>query len=462
MKKLICSLIVAMVTSMLSGCLDNGSSAPPPTNIIATAGDGRVMLTWTGDPSVDYWLFTATAPSLTAFSWTGLPNARAFIRVSSPFYLCSLFSGTPYYFAMNGRTNGGPGGDSSPTYSATPYDASANWVAPTPPTNGVPITANLNGVGYTSLTTCSYTNPTSAAGSFATVGAGGAIFTSTDGKTWVDHTSTSTISSDLYAVTGYAANQNYPSNPALRWVAVGAGGVSVYSLDGISWAVGRPENLTYPALRSLTHVAGTFFAVGDAPTGGSGTILSSTDGISWTSHASNTTNNLNGVTHGSIYVAVGDSGTILTSGDGNTWTVKTPSPAVPGINLRQVISFVNSNGTIIYVAVGDAGTIVTSRDSGVSWTAQTVGTADLVGVTAEFHLVANATTDPVLGYISIAQFLAVDFVGNAYTSPNGFDWTLVPPSTGTTSTGTTGLNALVSSGFGYVAAGNAGATAYAF
>jgi photosystem II stability/assembly factor-like uncharacterized protein len=451
-KKLIYLLIVAMVTSMLGGCLDNGSSAPPPTNIIPIAGDGRVMLTWTGDPGVDYWLFTATAPSLTAFNWTGLPNARAFIRVSSPFYLCSLFSGTPYYFAMNGRTNGGPGGDSSPTVSATPYDASANWVAPAPPTNGVPITANLNGVGYTSLTTCSYTNPTSAAGSFAAVGAGGAIFTSTDGKTWVDHTSASTISSDLYAVTGYAANQNYPSNPALRWVAVGAGGVSVYSLDGNSWAVGNPFNsnsLANPSnqtLRSLTHVAGTFFAVGDG-----GTILSSSDGITWSAHNSPSvsSSNLYGVTHGNIYVAVGDSGTILISGDGNTWAVRTPTPSISS-TLRQVAS----SGSV-YVAVGNAGTIVTSKDSGATWTALTLGTADLVGVTAEFHLAANAIADPVLGVVSIAQFVAVDSTGNAYTSPNGINWT---------SKASTGIsaNALVSSGFGYVAAGNAGATAYAF
>jgi hypothetical protein len=446
-KKSFYLLIIAIVTPLLGGCLDNGSTADPPADLAATAGDGRVMLTWTANPGVDYWLFTATDPSLTAFNWINLPNAHASTRVSSPYYVCNLFSGTKYFYAMNARTGGGPGGASSTTKSATPYDASAAWVAPAPPINGVPVSTNLNGVGYTSLTTCS-NNATSATGSFAAVGAGGAIFTSSDGKTWADHTSTSPITSDLYAVTGYAANQNYPSNPALRWVAVGAGGVSVYSLDGTSWAIGRPENLAspYPALRSITHVSGTFFAVGDA-----GTILSSADGISWTPHVSGTLNNLNGVTHGTIYVAVGDSGTILTSGDGNTWTTRTSGTTN---RLRQVTSFGK-----VYVAVGDAGTIVTSKDGGVTWMLPILPgtpTTGLFGVTAELKLVANALPDPELGYISFAQFVAVDSAGNTYTSPNGIIWSSA------TSTGISPTNALVSSGFGYVAAGNAGATAYAF
>ena len=68
-------LIVAMVTPLLSGCYGKGSSADPPANFTPIAGDGRVMLTWTPVPGVDYWLFTATDPSLTAFNWTGLAHA---------------------------------------------------------------------------------------------------------------------------------------------------------------------------------------------------------------------------------------------------------------------------------------------------------------------------------------------------------------------------------------------------
>jgi len=440
-KKSFYLLIVAMVTPLLGGCLDNGSPADPPADLAATAGDGRVMITWTASPGVDYWLFTATDPSLTAFNWISLPNAHASTWVSSPYYVCNLFSGTTYYYAMNARTGGGPGGASSTTVSATPYDASANWA---PGSTGS--TPNLYGVGYTSLTTCS-NNATSATGSFAAVGQGGAIFTSNDGKSWINQLAPSGFTTDLYAVTGYAANQNYPSNPALRWVAVGAGGVSVFSLDGTSWAIGRPENSTspYPALRSITQVSGTYFAVGDT-----GTILSSTDGISWTTRTSGTIENLNGVTHGTIHVAVGDNGTILTSGDGNTWTARTSGTTN---HLRQVTSFGN-----VYVAVGDTGTIVSSKDGGATWMLRTLPgtpTTNLVGVSAEFHLVANALPDSELGYISIAQFVVVDSTGNTYTSPNGIIWSAA------TGTGIS-TNALVSSGFGYVAAGNLGAVAHAF
>lgn len=445
-------LIVAMVIPLLSGCYGKGSSADPPTNFTPAAGDGRVMLTWTSVPGVDYWLFTATDPSLTAFNWTGLAHAYARINALTPFYMCGLIDGLPYYFAANGRINGGPGGTSSPTISATPYNASAGSYWHTGATGSA---ANLSGVGYTSLTTCGNIATISSTGSFAAVGAGGAILTSPDGISWTSQAAPSGFTTDLYAITGYAANLNNLTTPGLHWVAVGAGGASVYSTDGITWLAGGASNLTTQALRSITQIGGTFYAVGDA-----GTIISSTDGIAWTHRPYNaanaTTQNLNGVTHGAIYVAVGDSGTILTSSDGNTWAVKTPTSPITS-NLRQVTFFSSIYGNV-YVAVGDGGTVVTSKD-GATWAAQTLsGTPNLVGITVETRAVdpSTASIDPLLGFISTAQFVAIDSAGKAYTSVNGYTWSAAIP------TGASSLNALVSSGFGYVAAGNTGVTAYAF
>jgi hypothetical protein len=443
-KRLFCILIVALVSPLLSGCLSSGSSAEPPAAFTSTAGDGRVVLTWTASPGVNYWLFTATNPGLTAFNWTGLPDARVFQSAATPFYMCGLLDGTQYWYAANGRIDGGPGGSSSPTISATPYKAGSVWSTATAPSP-----QHLYGVGYASLITCS-NNATSAAGSFAAVGAGGAIFTSADGTNWTSQPAPAGFSSDLYAVTGYAASQNNPANPALRWVAVGAGGASVYginSTNGVVWAVGRDYNTSNPALRSLTQVAGTFFAVGDA-----GTILSGTDGITWTTRTSGTTSNLNGVTYGGIYVAVGDGGTILTSADGATWTAQTSGTANI---LRQASSIGN-----IYVAVGDSGTVSTSVDSGATWAAQTItGAPNLVGIAANSQY---ATLDSIgLAFTSTAitansQFVAVDSSGNAYTSADGVTWS------GPITTGAAGLNALVSSGFGYVAGGNSGTTVTSF
>tara|TARA_B110000196_G_C21053750_1_gene618742 strand:+ start:762 stop:983 length:222 start_codon:yes stop_codon:yes gene_type:complete len=54
-----------------------------------------------------------------------------------------------------------------------------------------------------------------------------------------------------------------------------------------------------------------------------GTILTSSDGTTWTSRTSGTSNYLWGVTCGNgLFMAVGGSGTILTSTDGTTWTIR--------------------------------------------------------------------------------------------------------------------------------------------
>jgi len=78
---------------------------------------------------------------------------------------------------------------------------------------------------------------------------------------------------------------------------VGAGGTILTSTDGTTWTLqtsGTPLN-------GVTYGGGKFAAVGN-----SGTILTSTDGTTWTAQTSGTTNQLNGVTYGNgRFVAVG-------------------------------------------------------------------------------------------------------------------------------------------------------------
>ena len=59
--------------------------------------------------------------------------------------------------------------------------------------------------------------------------------------------------------------------------------------------------------------------------GQSGTIFTSSDGISWTKRrTSGTSEDLRGITYGNgLFVTVGSSGIILTSSDGTTWTSRT-------------------------------------------------------------------------------------------------------------------------------------------
>jgi photosystem II stability/assembly factor-like uncharacterized protein len=458
-------LIVAMATVLLGGCLDNGSTYAPPANFAATAGDGRVTLTWTPNWAIDYWVFSATDPSITAFNWIDLPNAHAYTIVPTPLYLCGLFMGDQYYFAANGRTSGGPGGPSSPTVSATPYDASTtSWTAG-PTVSG----ANIYGVGYTSLFNC-WNNPTtSGAGIFAMVGAGGAIYTSSDGKSWAHQAAPARFTSDLYAVTGYTTFTNQyvpwpglPVPPPQLWVAVGAGGSSLYSTDSVNWQMGGSNASPTPCLNcttnqdlhDITQAFGIFVAVGNA-----GTIMSTYDGLNWIMAANQPSSyNLWGIARGSVYVAVGEHGTILTSPDGSNWTLPLAPPATSN-NLRKVAISPAGSLTGIIVAVGDQGTIVTSLNNGLNWSPVITlpGAPNLISVTVENKVFANVSSDPVLGGSApSSEFVAMDSTGKVYTSVNGIDWS------GPSPTPINNPNAMFASGFGYVAAGNGGTTAYAF
>jgi len=87
-----------------------------------------------------------------------------------------------------------------------------------------------------------------------------------------------------------------------------------------------------------------------------------------------TTKNLWGVTYGNgLFVTVGWNGTILTSSDGITWTERTSGTPI------DLYGITSRNG--LFVTVGESGTILTSPD-GITWTERTSGTTKyLRGVT---------------------------------------------------------------------------------
>ena len=85
----------------------------------------------------------------------------------------------------------------------------------------------------------------------------------------------------------------------------GSGSGGSGSVAGTTWT---SRNSGTP-LYAVTYGNNTFVAVGAY-----GTILTSTDGVSWTQRTSPTSNHLRAVTYGNnTFVAVGDYGTILTS-----------------------------------------------------------------------------------------------------------------------------------------------------
>jgi hypothetical protein len=116
-----------------------------------------------------------------------------------------------------------------------------------------------------------------------------------------------------------------------QFVAVGAGTI-LTSPDGATWTtrVNPPGNdLTCVAYGNDLFVAvGADFSAGIGPNSISGcTILTSPDGITWTSRTSGTPNGLTGIAYGNHqFVAVGPGepeATILTSPDGINWTKRT-------------------------------------------------------------------------------------------------------------------------------------------
>lgn len=137
----------------------------------------------------------------------------------------------------------------------------------------------------------------------------------------------------------------------------------------VAWRPTTPLNTSTPPttlfpvdnLQGVSFVNNTYFAVGDK-----GIILSSTDGKTWTTQASNTqTYSLYGTAFGnSKYVAVGSGGTTLTSANGAAWSAS-PSPAPA--TLRDII-FDGGN----FIAVGEGGSIFTSTD-GFSWNSVSSG-----------------------------------------------------------------------------------------
>ena len=130
--------------------------------------------------------------------------------------------------------------------------------------------------------------------------------------------------------TGNWKMQTFTGDPDFRaivyaqnqYVVVREGGAIMTSPDGLSWT--SRKSPTKNNLLGLFWDGHQYFAGGDK-----GTILTSLDGISWTSRNSGGRINFYGFAHsGTRYVAVGNDG-IRISDDSVTWTAPAKAPAVP-------------------------------------------------------------------------------------------------------------------------------------
>jgi hypothetical protein len=156
------------------------------------------------------------------------------------------------------------------------------------------------------------------------------------------------------------------------------------SIDGLTWSSQVVASGTW--LVSIAYGNGTWVAVG-----ANGTILSSTNLQTWSNAKAATTNKLNGVLYnGTVWLAVGDSATILTSTDTINWTVQPVPPGVTGF--LHGITLIPNTSTQPY---GTNGFLVSGAVAG------------------------NGTGSVNQGFVMIGSSLGTNFSSYGYGSVNG-------------------------------------------
>ena len=250
-------------------------------------------------------------------------------------------------------------------------------------------------------------------------------------------------------------------------VAVGWPGAILTSADGVNW-VQRQSNIhagTNSELYGIAYGNGQFVAVGVTATiggtvvlGYTGTIVTSTDGVSWIQPQSGTQSPLQGIAYGKgQFVVVNEfDTTLLTSADGLNWEQRQSSIQTGTYVQMGLFGIAYGNGR--FVAVGKAkentGTkgdvlsspvILTSAD-GVNWLSQVLGAQPYTGL--------NAVTYGNGQFVAVGAGYSPDLLeaGRAIilTSTDGTNWVQHQ------SAATTGLHAVTYASGQFVTAGSRG------
>lgn len=169
-------------------------------------------------------------------------------------------------------------------------------------------------------------------------------------------------------------------------------------------------------LYSIAYGSGLFV------TGGyNRTILTSTDGVSWTARTAPDSNfyQINSITHdGSQFVLVGDSSSyttiapvIATSADGVTWTRRNWTNSG---SETQLVDIAASGSRL--TAVGLNGTIITSTDSGATWSSETLPSLPAGYISALNGVAGNSTTRIAVGKDSASKGVIIINSGSGWTT----------------------------------------------
>lgn len=217
---------------------------------------------------------------------------------------------------------------------------------------------------------------------FVSVGSSGVVLTSPDGITWQSISLGST--KDFTSVTFGDG----------KFVAVGRETIFT-STNGTAWTNVTPAGST-DWLGSVGYGAGCFVTAGYRSSG-LRSLLTSADGISWTSRASgNTTDRYNITYRNGQFISGGYNSTVLRSSNGATWSSETNSQ----ISYRSNWAF--GNGVYVSCSPSPEGTY--SSTDGESWVYRSSNGTDVV--------------------FADGKFTVIDSLGNARISTNGVNWSI--------------------------------------
>ncbi len=358
------------------------SSSPVLSSV--TGGDASATVAFTV-PSTD------GGYAISGYDYSN-DDGTNWLRVSSttsPFTITSLRHGTTYLVKLRAIN---ANGFSCPTAATTVTTTTPS--APAAPT-GLSATTGINGVYI------SFTPPSGTVTDYE--------YTTNDGSLWssIGVPQGPVFIPSLTNCTNYtikirAVNQTLRGSASIAVNATPSEGKAA----GINWTSQDAAANNYE-WRAVTYGKELFVAV--ASSGQDNRVMTSADGITWTSRNSPVRNSWKSVTYGNgLFVAVSIDGTgnrVMTSPDGNNWTSRVSAAD----NAWNSVTY--GNGVFVAVASSGNGNRVMTSPDGNNWTSR-VSAAD------------NAWNSVTFGN-DIFVAVATSGTGNrVMTSPDGFTWTI--------------------------------------
>lgn len=194
------------------------------------------------------------------------------------------------------------------------------------------------------------------------------------------------------------------------FVVVGKAGTILHSSDGLDWQI-QTTDYTF-TINTVSWGAGLFVAT----TAGQYSVLTSPNGIDWTTHTDITQVMPKSIIRGPAeFIGISQDNTILRSEDGLQWTTVS--------NQTTALNGLTWDGQR-YIVVGDAGLVLTSPD-GYVWETVDIGlTMDLYSIAwlgGKYFLWGGQTANGILStYLNISTELGNWSVADLYTKPSWF------------------------------------------